>query len=201
MACRSTTARCCVVLLAAFVVTMLATARSTLLAQQDVDLSTPLDWVLGLPSRPLTIAVFVLGGIIMLPLGAQLLVTSAVEIASAFDVPEPVIGLTVLAIGTSLPELTTTVLAALERRSDVAIGAIVGSNTFNILTIMGVTAVLSPEPILVSSRFVTLDVPVMLGSSLLLAIFVWMGRPVGRLAGGAMVLAYAGYLGALYLAV
>lgn len=189
------------VLLGAFVVTMLATARSTLRAQQDVDLSTPLDWVLGLPSRPLTIGVFVVGGVVMLPLGAQLLVSSAVEIAAAFDVPEPVIGLTVLAIGTSLPELTTTVLAAMERRADVAIGAIVGSNTFNILTIMGVTALLSPEPILVSRRFVTLDVPMMIVSSLALAVFAWTSRPVGRLAGALMLLAYVGYLGALYTAV
>jgi cation:H+ antiporter len=188
-------------LLVGFAATMLATARSTLQAQADVDLSTPLDWVLGLPSRPLTIAVFVVSGIVMLPLGAQLLVNSSVEIASRFEVPEPVIGLTVLAIGTSLPELTTTVLAAMERRSDVAIGAIVGSNTFNILTIMGVAGVLSPEPIVVSSRFVSLDVPVMIGSSLLLAVFAWTSRPVGRLAGAGMLLAYAGYLVALYSAV
>ena len=189
------------VLFGGFLGVVLATARSTLLAQQDVDLSTPLDWVLGLPSRPVTIGVFIASGIVMLPLGAQLLVSSAVDIAATFDVPEPVIGLTVLAIGTSLPELTTTVLAAMERRSDVAIGAIVGSNTFNILTIMGITGMLSTEPIAVSRRFVTLDVPVMIVSSLLIATFAWTSRPIGRIAGAAMLLAYVGYLGALYVAV
>ena len=103
-----------------------------------------------------------------------------------------------LAIGTSLPELTTTILAALERRSDVAIGAIVGSNTFNLLTIMGVTATLSPEPILVSSRFLSLDVPVMIGSSLVIAVFAWKARPIGRVAGAAMLVGYIVYLSGLY---
>ena len=68
-----------------------------------------------------------------------------------------VAALSVLAIGTSLPELTITVLAALERRCDVAIGTIIGSNTFNLLTIMGVTALLSPNPIAVSDRFLLFE--------------------------------------------
>ena len=188
-------------LFVAFILIMATTARSTLRAKQDADPSTPLDWVLGLPSRTPTIAVFIFGGIFMLPAGAQLLVTSAVEIAQRLEVPEPVVGLTVLAIGTSLPELTTTVLAALERRSDVAIGAIVGSNTFNLLTILGVTAMLSPDPIVVSERFIMLDMPVMVVSSLLLAGFAWKARPIGRLAGVTMLLAYVVYLGALYVVV
>ncbi|MDX1495826.1 MAG: sodium:calcium antiporter, partial [Longimicrobiales bacterium] len=118
-------------LLGAFAVMMAATARSTIQARRGSDPSTPLDWVLGIPSRMGTIAFFIVIGVAMLPLGARLLVTSAVEIARSFEVPEAVIGLTILAIGTSLPEVTTTVLAALEKRSDVAIGTIVGSNTFN----------------------------------------------------------------------
>jgi cation:H+ antiporter len=189
------------VLFGAFVVIMATTARSTLRAKQEADPSTPLDWVLGLPSRTSTIAVFILGGITMLPVGAQLLVSSAVGIAQRLEVPEPVVGLTVLAIGTSLPELTTTVLAAMERRSDVAIGAIVGSNTFNLLAILGITAMLSPEPIVVSQRFITLDLPVMILSSLLLAAFAWTARPMGRVAGITMLLAYVVYLGALYVLV
>ncbi len=187
-----------VLLLAAFALILATTAGSTIRDQQGLDPSTPLDWVLGLPSHAATIGVFLSVGIIMLPLGAQLLVSSAVTIAESFQVPEPVVGLTVLAIGTSLPELTTSVLAALERRSDVAIGAIVGSNTFNLLAIMGVTASLTPSPIEVSTRFLTLDVPVMFVSSALLAMFAWRGRPIGRAVGLGMLLAYAVYLGALY---
>jgi cation:H+ antiporter len=80
----------------------------------------------------------------------------------------------------------------------VAVGTIVGSNTFNLLTIMGVTALLSPQPILVSNRFITLDVPVMIASSVLLAAFAWKARPIGRFVGVAMLLVYAAYLGALY---
>jgi cation:H+ antiporter len=188
-------------MIGAFLTIMAGTARSTVRAQKDIDTSTPLDWVLGLPSRVGTIVIFLVAGVVMLPLGAQLLVESAVVIARDFEIPEAVVGLTVLAIGTSLPELTTTVLAALERRSDVAIGAIIGSNTFNVLAIMGVAASMSSTPIEVSNRFQLFDVPVMLLTSLALAFFVWKARPVGRRAGIAMVLAYVAYLGTLYLVV
>jgi cation:H+ antiporter len=183
-----------IVLLVTFVVVMLSTARSTLQSRRLADPSTPLDWVLGLPSRLGMILAFIVGGSVMLPLGAERLVTSAVAIAANFQVPEAVIGLTVLAIGTSLPELTTVVLAAMERRSDVAIGAIIGSNTFNVLTIMGVTAALSAAPIEVSPRFLWLDIPVMLITSGVLAYFAWKVLPLRRRAGIAMLAAYATYL-------
>lgn len=189
------------VLLASFVAIMAATASSTLRAKRDADTSTPLDWVLGLPHRHGVIAVFIVAGLVMLPLGAQMLVRSAAEIAAMFEVPETVVGLTILAVGTSLPELTTTVLAALERRSDVAIGAIVGSNIFNILAIMGVSALLSDAPIPVSSRFVTFDLPVMLVSSAALAWFAWRARPIGRAAGSVMLLGYGAYLVTLFMLV
>lgn len=188
-------------LLGTFVAIMAATARSTLRAQQGVDTSTPLGWVLGLPSSVGTIVVFLLAGVVMLPLGAQLLVDAAVAVASNFDIPEEIVGLTVVAIGTSLPELSTTVLAAIKRRPDVAVGAIIGSNTFNILAIMGVTATLSPSPIEVSSRFQLFDVPVMLVTSLVMALFVWKARPIGRGVGIVMVLAYVAYLGTLFVVV
>jgi len=187
------------ILLGTFLVIMVATARSTILAQREVDTSTPLDWVLGLPTSLGMIAGFILAGIVMLPLGAQLLVDSAVGIAERFGVSETFIGLTVLAIGTSLPELTTTVVAALERRTDVAIGTIIGSNTFNVLAIMGVTALLSPTPIEVSNRFLMIDVPVMIVTGVVLALFAWKGRPIGRGAGITMLLAYVVYLSTLYL--
>lgn len=188
-------------LLGTFAVIMLLTARSTIQAKQDADPSTPLDWVLGLPSQLWMILAFILGGLIMLPLGADRLVSSAVSIAGRFGVPEAVVGLTVLAVGTSLPELSTTVLAALERRSDIAIGAIVGSNTFNVLTIMGLTATVSGQPIAVSPRFLVMDLPVMLLTSSVLAFYAWTARPLGRNAGVTMLLAYATYLGTLYFVV
>jgi len=187
-----------ILLLGGFVVMMLLTAQSTLQAHRESDQSTPLDWVLGLPSRLGMILAFILAGVIMLPLGAERLVSSAVSIAAIFDVPEAVVGLTVLAIGTSLPELSTTVLAALERRSDIAIGAIVGSNTFNVLTIMGLTATVSSAPIEVSTRFLVMDIPVMLVSSSLLALYAWKARPMGRSIGVVMLVSYVAYLSTLY---
>jgi cation:H+ antiporter len=190
-----------IALLVAFSLIMVTTARSTIRAKADADTSTPLDWVLGIPSRLGMIALFIGGGIVMLPLGAQLLVGSAVSIAEQFDVPDTVVGLTVLAIGTSLPELVTTVLAARERRTDIALGAIVGSNTFNILAIMGVTASLSPVPIAVTGQFLYFDVPIMLLTSTFLAVFAWRARPIGRKVGIGCLLAYATYLGTLYLVV
>ena len=190
-----------IVLLASFAVIMASTAGSTLRAKRDADTSTPLDWVLGLPHRHGIIALFIVAGLVMLPLGAHMLVKSAAAIAALFEVPETVVGLTILAIGTSLPELTTTVLASLEKRSDVAIGAIVGSNIFNILTIMGVSAVLSTDPIPVSSRFATFDLPVMLVSSAALAWFAWRARPIRRRAGIAMLLGYGAYLTTLFMLV
>jgi cation:H+ antiporter len=165
------------------------------------DTTTPLDWVLGIPSRMGTIWLFIVAGVVMLPMGAQLLVNSAVSIAEVYQVPETVIGLTILAIGTSLPELTTTLLAAVERRTDVAIGSIVGSNTFNILAIMGVSGTLSATPIPVSTRFLWLDLPVMLVTSLGLAVLAWRVTPIGRRAGITMLLAYVAYLGTLYMVV
>lgn len=190
-----------ILLLGVFSVLMVATAKSTVRAAEDRDPTTPLDWVLGIPHRLSLIAVFVVSGIVMLPLGAQRLVDSAVVIADRFSVPEAVVGLTILAIGTSLPELVTTVLAALEDRGDVAVGSIVGSNTFNVLAIMGVSATVSPSPIEASIRLQLFDVPVMLASSVLLGAFAWRARPIGRRLGATLVLAYVAYLVTLYVVV
>lgn len=189
------------IMLAAFVVMIGSTAGSTIRARKGADQTTPLDWVLGIPSRLGLIALFIVVGVIMLPVGAQLLVDSAVTIAGSFQVPETVIGLTVLAVGTSLPELTTTVLAALERRTDVAIGTIIGSNTFNVLAIMGLTASISAQPIAVSNRFLWLDVPVMLATSALLATLAWKARPIGRRGGVVLLMTYVAYLATLSILV
>jgi len=186
-----------VVLLAAFTLMMAATARSTIRARRASDQTTPLDWVLGIPSQLSLIALFIAVGVVMLPLGASLLVEAAVEIAESLQLPEAVIGLTVLAIGTSLPELSTTLLAAREERSDVAIGTIIGSNTFNILTIMGLTAAISATPIQPSPRMTYLDIPVMLATSALLAFFALKARPVSRTGGIGFLFGYVAYLATL----
>ena len=117
------------------------------------------------------IAIFLVLGMIGLPLGANLFVDSAVEIAEMFGVSDSVIGLTLVALGTSLPELATTVIAAMRRQADVALGNVIGSNLFNLLAIMGVTVMVAPVPVV--WPFLAYDLWAMLGASLLLAPFVF----------------------------
>lgn len=131
-------------------------------------------------------------GLLALLVGARLLIDGAIAIARDFGLSEAFIGLTIVAVGTSLPELATSLVAALRRQSDIAIGNVVGSNIFNILGILGATAIIAPIP--VAARFLAFDLPVMLVASLLLAgllLFRWsLGRPVGLL----MLVAYAAYV-------
>ncbi|MDR9484553.1 MULTISPECIES: calcium/sodium antiporter [Sediminimonas] len=117
------------------------------------------------------IVLYLVLGLIGLPLGADILVDSAVVIARTFGLSESVIGLTMVAVGTSLPELATTVMAALRREADVALGNVIGSNMFNLLAIIGVASLVSPIP--VDAELLRFDLWVMLGASLLLAPFVF----------------------------
>ena len=175
------------------------TAREAARAYRKAELKAPMEWVLGLPQRLLMIVLFILVGAAGLPLGAHLVVDASVEIASHLGVSETVIGLSILAIGTSLPELATTLMAAVQKRTEVAIGTVVGSNMFNILAIMGVSAVIAPSPIAVPGGFFSLDFPVMLGAALVLSVFVWLKRPVGKPAGFAFLAAYAAYIVILFM--
>jgi len=139
----------------------------------------------------------VLLGLVLLMVGARLLVDSATILARGLGVSEAVIGLTVVALGTSLPELATSVTAALRGQREIALGNVVGSNVFNILAILGITALITPIP--VETRFVTVDVPTMIATTLvLLALVVWRGA-ISRPAGITMLAAYGAYVGALAL--
>jgi cation:H+ antiporter len=142
--------------------------------------------------RPWLAPVLALGGIAALVFGADLLVDGAVNIARTFGVPDAVIGLSLVAIGTSLPELATAIVGAIRRQSDVVLGNVIGSNIFNILAILGVTVVI--QPIEVSARFRTIDTPVMLGAALLLLALLFATTKVGRLWGILMLFAYAAYM-------
>jgi cation:H+ antiporter len=188
-------------LLAALLAVSAGTARATLQAYREQDPTTPLDVVLGLPSKLPMIAFFIVIGIAALPFGADLLVESAVEIAERFDVTETVIGLTIVAVGTSLPEVATSIVAAFQKRTSMAVGTIVGSNAFNILGIMGVAAVVSPGSIPVSGRFLSVDLLTMLVTSSLLVALAWIRRPVGRRMGAALVATYVLYLAGLLVSV
>ena len=146
--------------------------------------------------RPWLAPVLALGGIVALVFGADLLVEGGVNIARGFGVPDAVIGLSLVAIGTSLPELATAVVAAIRRHPDVVLGNVIGSNIFNILAILGVTAVI--QPIAVSARFREIDTPVMLGVALLLLALLVVSKPIGRLWGFVLLALYAAYMVVLF---
>lgn len=141
------------------------------------------------------IAVFLILGLIGLPLGADLLVDSGVRIARTFGVSETVIGLTLIALGTSLPELATTVMAGFRKQAEVALGNVLGSNMFNLLAIIGITSFFGRIP--VDPVFLRVDLWVMLASALVLIPFVLLGKNMGRGAGIALTASYAAYMGYL----
>jgi len=136
-------------------------------------------------------------GVIGLPLGANLLVEGAVNIAQKAGNDEVVIGLTMVAIGTSLPELATTVMAAYRKEADVAIGNAIGSNIFNLLGVIGITSLITALP--VSSTFVSLDFWVMLASSLALFPFIWFKFDLGRIWGALFLIVYVAYIWMLFI--
>ncbi len=138
------------------------------------------------------IVAFLVLGLVGLPLGADLLVDNASVIARLYGVSDAVIGLTLVALGTSLPELATTVMAALRRQADVALGNVIGSNMFNLLAIIGITALVGEVP--VDREFLVFDLWVMLGASLLLAPFVLMCRDIGRVWGVVLTALYVVYV-------
>jgi len=138
------------------------------------------------------ITAYLLGGIIGLPLGANLLVEGAVNVATTMGVSEAVIGLTLVAIGTSLPELATTMMAAVRREAGVALGNVIGSNMFNLMCIIGVASLIGPLP--VPPSMLHLDLWVMAASSALLGVFVLSGRSIGKLSGLGLIALYVLYL-------
>ena len=146
-------------------------------------------------------------GLVGVVAGANLLVTGSVSLARSFGISETVIGLTIVAIGTSLPELTTAIVAAYRKRADVALGNIIGSNIFNILGILGITALVSPfsirgdigveamagaQPVSIIS---SIDVGALVLSVGLLALFALTGRRIARWEGAVLFLGYLIYMG------
>jgi cation:H+ antiporter len=131
-------------------------------------------------------------GLAALPLGANLLIDGAVGIARSFGISEAVIGLSMVAVGTSLPELATSVTAAMRRHMDVVMGNVIGSNLFNILSILGITSLFGP--VAVGSDFLARDLWVMLACAVLVAPFVVRDWTIGRRIGVAFVALYAGYV-------
>jgi cation:H+ antiporter len=141
------------------------------------------------------VLLFLALGLIGLPLGADILVDSSTIIARHYGVSETVIGLTLVAIGTSLPELATTVMAAYRNQAEVALGNVIGSNMFNLLAIIGVASLVGPIP--VDPKLLMYDLWVMLAASVLIAPFVFRGWRMGRVWGIVFAALYALYLMAI----
>lgn len=134
---------------------------------------------------------WVVAGLVLLVVGAHLLVDGAVTIARMLNVPDAVIGLTLVAVGTSLPELATAIVASIRRHSDVVIGNILGSNLFNVLCILGITGMVAPMPF--TGRIAEIDVWVALAASVVLLGLIYVMRRVGRSTGIGFLAIYMAY--------
>ncbi len=145
------------------------------------------------PKTPLKTVIAIVLGLSLLIIGSQILLKGAVGIASQLGVSEAVIGLTLVAVGTSLPELSISVIAAFRRHADVAIGNILGSNIFNLLGILGISALLQPLP--VHERILNFDQWIMLATSILLLLFLYTGRRLSRVEGFVLLMGYVLYVG------
>jgi cation:H+ antiporter len=165
--------------------------KSLALAQADPGIAAPRK------ERNLAIPLLIaLAGLILVVAGGSFLVGGAVALARGFGVSESVIGLTIVAVGTSMPELVTSVIAALKRQGDVAFGNVVGSNIYNILGIGGATALIAPSQ--VPAEIVGFDAPLMVAVSLLLLLFAATGLRIARREGVVLLGGYAAYIWVLW---
>ncbi|HPF78822.1 MAG TPA: sodium:calcium antiporter, partial [Alphaproteobacteria bacterium] len=142
---------------------------------------------------------FLFLGLIGIAAGAEFLVRGAKVSATIIGVPEDVIGLSVIALGTSLPELSTCIIAAMKKQSDIVIGNVLGSNVFNILMIIGVTATIKPiENAAIAPQVTTLDIWVMLGVAIILSALLLVFKKINKPMGIIFVAGYVFYIGLIY---
>lgn len=149
------------------------------------------------PTRGWVCVALVSGGVALLAGGAQATVSGAVEVARVLGWSERVIGLTIVSAGTGLPEVVASLVSSVRGRSDIALGNVIGSNLFNILAVLGLSAMVSPLP--VQQTLITSDCWWMLGITLLLFPLMFTGRRVKRWEGGLLMAVYCVYLGLLLI--
>ena len=142
--------------------------------------------------HPLLIFMFFNLGILGLYIGSELLIENASNIALKMGVSEFIIGATVVALGTSLPELATSLIASLKGQNSISLGNLLGSNVFNIFAVLGITSIVKPIP--VDLFLVYIDIPVMLGFVILLFLFMFLGKRMGLIEGLALLVAYFAYI-------
>ena len=155
------------------------------------------DELTGLPQRLWVLILSVMSGFLAIGFGAKVLVDGATSFARAAGVPDEVIGLTLVAIGTSLPELATSIVAAYRGHSDVCLGNILGSNIFNLFGIIGITALAMPIPF--AEKIVNFDLWALLAATALLIPFMLSGRRISRREGTVLLVLYGGYVACQFL--
>lgn len=152
----------------------------------------------GPPHSNQMILVYIAVAIVGLPIGAHITVQGGVSLATLLDVSPAIIGLTVIALGTSLPEIVTTLVAVFHRHSAVAIGNIIGSNIFNLLGIMGVTTLVAVPanggPIILDPEFLSFDLWIMLGTAAMILPYAWTRGRIGRFSAIGFIIAYAAFI-------
>ena len=148
----------------------------------------------------LSTILYFIAGLIVLIVGAELLVRGSSRLAAAFGVPPLVIGLTIVAAGTSLPEVATSVVASLRGQRDIAVGNAVGSNVFNLLAVLGLASLVSPNGINVAAPALHFDLPVMLAVAVACLPIFATGREIARWEGGLFLGYYIAYTLYLFLA-
>jgi cation:H+ antiporter len=150
--------------------------------------------------KPLLVQIFfIVAGLALLVLGAGWLVDAATEIAKSLGVSDLVIGLTIVAAGTSLPELATSVTAAIRGQRDIAVGNVVGSNIFNLLAVLGASAAISKDGVAVADAALRLDIPVMIAATIVLIPICWNGFQIKRWEGILLAVFYFAYVAYLIL--
>lgn len=186
-----------VTLLVTFTWYMVRLARLEVRGQEALDFEAEAEQRSGrqLGRRMTVPASYTLAGVLLLVLGGRLLVDGSVALARLAGLSERIIGLTIVAAGTSAPEVATSIAAALRRHTDVAVANIIGSNIFNLLAILGLTSLLLPIP--VAREFLRVDMVWMLGTSLLLLPVMLTGRRVRRRDGALLLAAYGLYMAVL----
>ena len=140
---------------------------------------------------------FIAGGILLLIIGASIFIQSAIKIAQDFEIPESIIGVSLVAFGTSLPELVVGVLSAFRKKVDFALGNVLGSNIYNVLGILGVSSFFGnfSVPILI----INFDLYVLLGITILIFLFMFFSKKLSRVFGIVSLLVYIGYITSLYI--
>lgn len=131
-----------------------------------------------------------IGGLVLIVVGGNLVVESAVNIATAFGISQTIIGITIVAIGTSLPELVTSVTASLKKNPEIAVGNVVGSNIFNVFLILGISAVINPLKI---DPSILLDMGFNIVLSVILLVFAMTSRTINKREGAVLLSLYVGY--------